>query len=367
VTHRAVSVARRNLVADQRRLVAGVFGIGLALMLILLLDGLWQGVQRQASAYPDRVGADLYVAQRGVKDFLGETSTIPRATVATVRRTPGVRWADPVRGQFVVFQLHDKKVAAYVVGYVPGRHGGPWALASGRTPGHDDEVVVDRALARRHGLDAGDELVVGGRRFRVVGLARASAVMTGFVFMTHDASDALLRAPGTTSFVLVGTEHPDAVAARLRAQGHSVLTRAEVAANDRRLYTSIFGSPMRLMVGVAFVVGALVVALTVYTSVAERRREYGIIKALGAGGWTVTGIIVRQTLVLSTIGLLVGGALFLLGRAVLAEIRPQFSVVLTGSVLLRTLGAALLMGVLASVVPSRRVATEEPAMVYRER
>jgi ABC-type antimicrobial peptide transport system permease subunit len=52
---------------------------------------------------------------------------------------------------------------------------------------------------------------------------------------------------------------------------------------------------------------------------------------------------------------------------VLAEIRPQFSVVLTGSVLLRTLGAALLMGVLASVVPSRRVATEEPAMVYRER
>lgn len=364
--HRRVPLARRNLLADRRRLAAGVLGVGLALMLVLLLDGLWQGVQRQASAYPDQVGADLFVTQRGVRDFLGETSSIPRTTVDTVRATPGVRWADPVRGQFVVFDLHGKKVAAYVVGYVPGRHGGPWALASGRTPRRDDEVVVDRALARRHGLAVGQRLTVGGSTFRIVGLARASAVMTGFVFMTHDATDSLFRAPDTTSFVLVGTGSPGAVTGHLRAQGFSVLTRAQVATNDRELFTGIFGSPLKLMVGVAFVVGALVVALSVYASVAERRREYGIVKAIGANGWTIAGMVLRQTLMLSAIGLVVGGVLFLAGRALITELRPQFSVVLTSGGLLRALGAALLMGVIASVVPARRVAGAEPAIVYRE-
>src|SRR3990172_2946832 len=96
-----VGLARRNLLADRRRLGAGILGVGLALMLVLLLDGLWAGVQRQATIYPDRVGAQLFVAQRGVADFLGESSTIPRATVVEVQETPGVKWADPVRGRFV--------------------------------------------------------------------------------------------------------------------------------------------------------------------------------------------------------------------------------------------------------------------------
>jgi putative ABC transport system permease protein len=366
MTARRVGIARQNLLADRRRLAAGVIGIALALMLVLLLGGLWQGIQRQASAYPDRVGADLYVAQRGVQDFLGETSSIPRSTVRTVRATPGVQWAAPVRGQFVVFELHGKKVAAFVVGYVPGRQGGPWALSSGRAPHRPEDVVVDRALARRHGITVGDRLSVGGSIFRIVGLARASAVMTGFVFMTHDATDTLFRSPETTSFVLVGASHPRTVAARLRAQGLFVLTKEQIAGNDRRLFIGILGSPLRLMVAVSFVAGALVVALTVYAAVIERRREYGIVKAIGASGWTVAGIVLRQSFVLSAVGLVLGFGLFLAGRALIAELRPQFSVVVTPASVLLAVVAALAMAGIAAIVPARRLAREEPAIVYRE-
>ncbi|MFA5883187.1 MAG: ABC transporter permease [Acidimicrobiia bacterium] len=363
--HRRVPVARRNLLADGRSLVAGVLGVGLALMLVLLLDGLWQGVQRQATAYPDRVGADLFVTQPGIRDFLGETSSIPRSTVQTVRDTRGVDWADPVRGQFVVFDLHTKKVAAYVIGSEPGGRGGPWAMADGRRPRRDDEIVVDRALAQRHGLGIGDRLGIGGSTLRIVGLADASAPMTGFVFMAHATADELFRTPDTTSFVLVGTDRPLVVRGRLERQGLSVLSADEVAANDRRLYTDIFGSPLKVMVTVAFVTGALVVALSVYASVIARRREYGIIKAIGASGWTIAGMVVRQTLALSVIGLGVGAVLFLGARALLASLRPQFSVVLTTSGLVRALAAAILMGLIASVVPVRRVAAADPATVYR--
>ena len=65
----SVPLARRNLFADRRRLGASVIGVGLAVMLILLLDCLWAGIQQQTTLYTDNVGADLYVLQPGVRDL----------------------------------------------------------------------------------------------------------------------------------------------------------------------------------------------------------------------------------------------------------------------------------------------------------
>ena len=67
-----------------------------------------------------------------------------------------------------------------------------------------------------------------------------------------------------------------------------------IVENDRRLIISIFGIPIRLMVAVAFAAGTLIIALTAYTSVAERRREYGIVKAMGARGRFLAATAVRQ-------------------------------------------------------------------------
>lgn len=226
--------------------------------------------------------------------------------------------------------------------------------------------MVDDVLARRHGLAIGDHLEIGGRTYRIVGRsAETAAVMTGFIFVTHRASDDLLRAPGTTSYVLVGTREVEAVKRRLEARDLTVFTRQQLADRDRRLLTGIFGAPVRLMVAVAFGVGTWVVALTVYASVIERRREYGIVKALGAGRWAVTGVVVRQSLLLAAVGLVVGFGLYLAGRALIAALRPQFSVVLTPGSAVRGVGAAVLMAVLAAVVPARRVAASDPASVYR--
>ena len=143
----------------------------------------------------------------------------------------------------MVFDLHRQKVAAYLVGYVLDDRGGPWRLADGRAVRADDEVVVDEVLAERHGLDVGDALGVGGHDFRIVGLsAGTSTTMTGFVFVSHAAADALLGAEGTTSYVLVGTKSPSTTAARLRDADLTVFTRQQLAKNDRELTAGIFGS-----------------------------------------------------------------------------------------------------------------------------
>src|SRR3546814_15101655 len=102
----SVPLARRNLLSEPRRLLAAAGGVGMALMLILLLDGLWAGIQANVTTYEDNVGADLYVAQPGTRNFFGAVSVIPEDTVDAVRADPDVGWAAVVRGCLSITQLH---------------------------------------------------------------------------------------------------------------------------------------------------------------------------------------------------------------------------------------------------------------------
>src|SRR5262245_9694501 len=224
-----VPLARRNLLADKRRLAASVTGVGLAVMLILLLDGMWAGIRAQTTLYTDRVGADLYVLQPGVRDLTAGASTLPLSTLDTVRADPDVAWASPVRSTYSILQLHDKKVAVYVIGSVPDEHGGAWSITDGRTPDASDEIVVGSLLADRHGIHVGDRLDIMGHELRVVGRAETNGFMMSYVFVTHAALDTLTAAPDTTSFIVVGTDHPATVQQRLRAEGLNVLDRNTVA------------------------------------------------------------------------------------------------------------------------------------------
>lgn len=346
--------------------MAGVAGVGLALMLILLIDGLWAGVRSRVTVYEDRVGADLFVAQPGTRNFIGAVSVLPADTVDVVAADPDVEWAAPVRGLFSILDLHGRKVPAYLVGSEPGRQGGAWDLSSGRLPQAGNEAVIGTVLARRHDLAVGGAITILGRDFRVVGTARgADAFMVSFVFVTHAATDELLRAPGTTSYVIARTDHPDAVRARLAAKGFAVLDPAQLRENDLALSTRAFEAPMRVILGVAFLAGSSVIALTAYTSIAERRREYGIVKAMGAGRGRLTAIALGQTMMLAGGGIIAGAIFFAVGRALVTSARPQFAIVLTSSAVVRAVVAAVLMGIVAAAVPARRLARLDPATAYQ--
>jgi putative ABC transport system permease protein len=361
----SVPLARRNLTADRRRLLASVTGVGLAVMLILLLDGIWAGTLAQTHLYTDKAGADLYVLQPGMRN-LHEGGVLPAGAVDRVRGVPGVSWAEGVRGTYVILDLHDTKVAPYLVGTAPGAPGGAWEMRKGRDVRADDEIVIDSVMAARHDIDVGSRIDVMGTSFRVVGLSsRTSGFMTSYAFTTHAATDRLFGAAGTTSYVLVGTADGDAVRERLVAAGFNTLTADEVAAHTEALASGIFSGPLRLMVVVAFAAGTMIIALTAYTAITERRREYGIVKALGASRGRLVGMAVTQTFVLALLGLVAGGLLFLGGREVIVASRPQFEVLAAPGAFLRAAGAAFVMALLAAVVPARRLARLDPATAYR--
>lgn len=363
---RAVPLATRTLLAQRRRLVASVLGVGLSITLMLLLNGMWAGVLAQVTAYEDNAGASLAVVAPGTENLFADSSLLPISTLAKVAATPGVSWAAPIRTQYTILNLHSGRFPASLVGSVPGKQGGPWQVVQGRALRSDDETTVDGTLAKRHGLRIGQDLEVQGRQFRIVGLTASGATfMTGMVFLTHAAVDQLLHADGTTGAILIGTDQPSAIAASLRAQGLVVRTRAELRQADVDLMTKVLGSPIKLMVGIALLAGTLVIALTAYGAVVEHRREFGVVKALGATTGRLSRLALAQSMSVAAAGVVVGLGLFAVGRELIGSWRPQFLILLNGQTLTRALVAALVMSVVAALVPARRLARLDPAAAFR--
>lgn len=90
----AVPLARHNLMRQRLRFALSAAGVGLALLLILALEAIYNGVLSQVTAYPDHQGAPVIVSQRGVETMHMST---PRCrwgswgACAAIRASPAPR------------------------------------------------------------------------------------------------------------------------------------------------------------------------------------------------------------------------------------------------------------------------------------
>jgi len=363
-------MARRNLGRDRTRLLLNIAGVALAILLILLLTGIREGMFRQITSYLDRTPGSLLVSQGGVENLLSVTSLLPAGATARVQGTRGVESVIPILSQYTILDLHGRKQAAYLIGYVPARGGGPWRLAAGRAPRADDEAVFDRVLAERHDLALGDRVDVMGRTLEVVGLSEGTTSwMTSFFFLRKSAVESLVRLPGATSFLLVTTDEGasvDDVRSRLASlDGVDVHTKGEIAANDRKLFARYFSAPVTLMAAIAALVGALVVGLVIYTATVERERDFGVLKAIGAPNRSLYLVVVAQSLIASLGGVVAGSVLAIGARAGIMALRPQFLIVLEPADFVLALVVGLGIAMVAGLYPARRIGGLAPAEVFR--
>ncbi len=190
-----MSLAYHNLFQDKVRSALSIAGVGLAIMLILILNGFLLGVDQVASTYLDHAPGSVVVARKDVKNFIASSSLLPPGTTEAVRTTAGVAKVTPILTQPVYFELHGQKQFVEMIGYDSRFGGGPWNLVDGREPRADDEMVLDRVLAQQHGIAPGDTLPVLNRTFTVVGLsAGTSTWMMSFMFVRKTAAESLLLA-----------------------------------------------------------------------------------------------------------------------------------------------------------------------------
>lgn len=196
-----VALARRDLLSDPRRLAVSVLGVGLAIALMLLVEGLWQGTLSRITTYEDNVGVGLFVGERGTRTFISDVSAVPPGTVDEVRRISGVDVVAPIAARQLIVDHAGMKIPVIMVGAQVGGLGGPWALAQGRAPTTGDEVVIDEGFAGAHGYAVGQAFELLGERLRVVGLTPDSRAFGsgGMVFVQLATAQQLLGSASPSS------------------------------------------------------------------------------------------------------------------------------------------------------------------------
>src|SRR5512143_3617964 len=117
-------LAFRNLFQNKVRLLISVGGVALALLLSLSLDAILEGIQRQVTTYIDQSGADIFVAQEGVRNMHMASSWLPASTAGKVKAVPGVESVTPILYLTNVIEAGDNapymaRNLAYIIGLPP--------------------------------------------------------------------------------------------------------------------------------------------------------------------------------------------------------------------------------------------------------
>lgn len=364
-------LALSNLLVDKMRLALTAVAVAFSVMLILFLVGFRTGVFLRSEAYLRHIPGSVVVMPEGLQSTAGGSgSSIAPETVVTIRGEDGVAQAVPVLLASLAPEFHGRKEAVTVIGYDPALGGGPWNLAAGREPRARSEIVMDEVLASRHGFRIGNTLELGGHSLTVVGLSSETSSWVGAkLFTVKETVEELLLAPGRASMLfVVPAEGASADELAQRLSGIPTVDahlKTHVIANDRRILARILDQPLLLMVGTAFVVGAVVVGIMTYSSTQERRHEYGVLKAIGARNSVLYRLVLSQALTAASAGALLGVVFaFAMAQGVM-EWRPQYLVSIGPLQIAVTVTAGLLMAIAGALLPAFTIARVAPADVFR--
>jgi putative ABC transport system permease protein len=367
-----ISIARKNLFQEKLRFAISSGGVALAIMLILVLNGLFAGMNRQITAYLDNAPVDLVISQKGLRNFLGANSIVPLAAVSQIEKVKGVKKVIPVFASYVVLELKGRREFSLLIGFDPKKGGGPWEMRKGKSDLKDDEVVFDSVVASRYDLNLGDEVDILGKKFKIVGFSGGtSSWMTGTFFITFDAASELLSAKDSAGFLLVSTDDKAGLSEIKKdiareVENVTLLTKEEMAENDVNLFAGVFSGPLRFMVIIAFLIGVMLVGLTIYTATVERAKEYGVLKAIGIKNWKLYLIVFEQALISSIFGFFLGILLSFGAVEIINTFAPQFFILIDWPYVLEVFFVALLMSIFASYIPVRAVAKIDPAIAFRK-
>ena len=362
----------RNLLAEPTRLALSVLGVAFAVLLVLVMSGIFTGTARGVTTYIDHTRAPVWAMQPGVTQMFKAVSWLPAEDAQRLTALPEVAAAAPILGQPSDFVRNGRHTAYFVVGYDTATGaGGPWSLSAGRTVGAPGEVVLDRVLARINGVGLGDNVEVLGANFTVVGLSDQTAAATNYyTFVSLSDAAALMRAGDRVSYFLVTpapghTPAQTAAAINQNLPGISALTATTFAENNRAIIVSMIGRPLKTMIAIAVLVGIALIGLTMWALTAEQHHDFGVLRALGVRPAQLARTVATQAALVATLGYLLGAATAYTAQFLIGDRLGDVTIAVTPTMLAAMAAATAAMATLGSLLPLRRVLTIDPATAFR--
>jgi putative ABC transport system permease protein len=361
-----VPIARRYLLADKAKFFSALGGVTLAVVLILVIQSVYQGIRREYASFIDALPGDVWVAQRGITGVIFSNSFLTEQDAANVRTIPGVTAVHRLYGRLTSFEVNGDEKRLYVWALAPGGVLAPEEMRVVPEPG---TIFIDRFFAREAGVSRGDVLKYDASELTVAEVGRVGNVLLAeFAFVHPEDYSRLFGDPGAANFFLVslGPDAADDIVQEIagRVEDSSVYTRDEFVAVAQEVVHD-FLPLVRVIIVISLIVGLTLLSLTIYSATIERAREYAIMKVLGASPLRLYHIVLSQSAIITLLGFCVGVGLAFLFNRVAGDFVHQFVTCIRWQEVAFTLGIVAVMTFVASFLPIHRVARVDPASVFR--
>jgi putative ABC transport system permease protein len=345
-----MNLATKDIRHNLGRFALTTVGIGLLLMIVMGMGGIYRGLIAEATLLVDKIGADLWVVQGNTRGPFAEISRVPANLEDRARAVPGVAGARRFVSHTIQREHGGRPLRMVVQGLSWPEDRGDWVPLVGGRPLRQAhyEMIADRSL----GLSLGEKTKLGKDIYEVVGLTKGMVGSGGdglAFFTVSDAQAIQFDTPGETMRLErearrarvgaqdIGQVQPlllersaglaSGIPALIPPQVSAVMVTlqpgadvARVAATfstwpDITVYTTqqqidLLLSGMvdksRRQIGLfrvlLVIISTIIMALIVYTLTLDKIHDIAMLKLIGARNGVIVGLILQQSLLLGALG-----------------------------------------------------------------
>jgi len=359
------NLAAANVMHRKTRTAVSVLAVAMEVAMVMILVGLANGTLGDIADRLQNVGADVLFQPPDASLILGASSAVmPVRFVDLIKSVDGVKEVSPVLNWHVSqIRGESRAVNLWAVEYESfGRISGGLDIVEGRGLSEPNDLVMDTILAKSTGLKIGDSISMLNREFRLAGVCRAGA--GGRLYARLQDIQEAIGTPDKASFFLikgVSALQADVLTEALQHQfkGYKITAMAQVS---KIMQQNAVGLKQfkEALTGMAVIISFLVVLLAMYTTIIERTREIGILRAIGASQGKVVQLVIAESFLICVAGVIAGIVLAIAAALYLPALFPTLVVQLSHEWAFIAAALGLAGGLLGSLYPALKAARMDP-------
>jgi putative ABC transport system permease protein len=351
-----------NLVHRPLRSLISVFAIAIEVIMILSIAGVMMGMLNGQRTRQSGIGMDMIAHPGTATNLIGMSGASASIKVTEILGAlPHVVVASPVNIQLTAGKSLENIYGIDFKTYDALR---PFVFISGGPFTGPNDVIIDDFQAAK-GLKVGDTITVLNHPFRISGIVEHGK--GGRKFISIDTMNEIGGTPGKASVFYLKTDdlkNQETVRKEILATPgmgeYDVQTLDELLSNLTPDKLPAFNIGIRIVIGIAVVIGFLVMFQSMYTAVMERTREIGVLKSLGASKLYVVSIVLRETGLLAVCGIAIGVAATYLLRIVFSKAAPTLDFEVTLNWVVAAMVIAFFGSIMGALYPAFKAARKDP-------
>ena len=345
-----MNLAAKDIRHNFGRFALTTVGIGLLLMIVMGMGGIYRGLIREATLLVDKIGADLWLVQGSTRGPFAEISRVPATLEDRARAVPGVGGARRFVSHTIQREWRGRPLRIVVQGLAwPEDRGGWIPLVAGRSLRQAHyEMIADRSL----GLPLGEKLKLGKDVYEVVGLTRGMVGTSGdglCFFTVSDAEAIQFDVPGEAVRLErqsrraraeaedIGQIQPllleralgaaNGIPALAPPQVSAVMVTLQPGANAAQVAATFATWPditvyttqqqvdlllagmvdkarrqLGLFRALLIIISTIIMALIIYTLTLDKIHDIAMLKLMGARNGVIVGLILQQAVLIGALG-----------------------------------------------------------------